>query len=149
MRKFGLIGFPLSHSFSPAFFAEKFLKEGIVDCSYESYPIDSIDAFSRLLTDNPTLEGINVTIPYKKSVIPFLHEQTEAVRKVGACNCIKISDGRLTGYNTDVTGFKKSLTPKLSSIHSNALILGTGGSAAAVGYVLEQLGIDYYFVTTN
>ncbi|GEO09162.1 shikimate dehydrogenase family protein [Segetibacter aerophilus] len=147
MRKFGLIGFPLSHSFSPAFFAEKFSKEGIVGCSYEAYPIDSIDKFPQLLSDKPNLEGINVTIPYKKAVIPFLHQQTEPVRKVGACNCIKIRDGKLTGYNTDVIGFKKSLSPKLLKIHKKALILGTGGSAAAVAYVLEELGINYYFVS--
>lgn len=149
MRKFGLIGFPLSHSFSPAYFAEKFAKEGISNCSYLSYPLDNIDNFPKLLTDNPEIEGINVTIPYKKSVIPFLHQSSEAVYKTGACNCIKIKNGNLSGYNTDVIGFEKSLSAKLTKRHSHALILGTGGSAAAVEFVFEKLGIDFLFVSRN
>lgn len=149
MRKFGLIGFPLSHSFSPAYFAEKFASEGVVDCSYESFPIDDINKLPSLLQDVGELEGINVTIPYKKSVIPFLNNSTEAVNKIGACNCIKIKNGHLTGHNTDVTGFERSLSPKLKSSHTHALVLGTGGSAAAVEYVLEKLSIDFLFVSRN
>ncbi|MCW3108937.1 MAG: shikimate dehydrogenase [Segetibacter sp.] len=149
MRKFGLIGYPLSHSFSPAYFAEKFVKEGFPDCSYHAYPIDSIDKFPVLLSDNPELEGINVTIPYKKSVITFLDSATEAVNQMAACNCIKIKNGKLKGYNTDVLGFEKSLSPKLTKRHTHALILGTGGSAAAVEFVLRKLGIDYLFVSRN
>jgi shikimate dehydrogenase len=147
MRKFGLIGYPLSHSFSPAYFAQKFADDGIVGCSYDSFPIEDINKLPGLLQDSPELEGINVTIPYKKSVIPFLSDSTEPVIKMGACNCIKIKNGRLTGYNTDVTGFEKSLSPKLESSHTRALILGTGGSAAAVEYVLEKLSIDFLFVS--
>lgn len=147
MRKFGLIGFPLSHSFSPSFFAEKFAREGYPDCFYDAYPIESIDQFPKLLADHPDLEGINVTIPYKKSVIPFLNFATEAVEKIAACNCIKVRNGKLTGYNTDVVGFEKSLSPKLTNQHAHALILGTGGSAAAVEFVLEKLGIEYVFVS--
>lgn len=149
MRKFGLIGYPLSHSFSPAFFAEKFAKENIAGCSYDLYPIQSIDLFPGLLASNPDLEGINVTIPYKKSIIPYLDSASEAVSKINACNCIKISEGRLEGYNTDVIGFEKSLSPKLTNRHTSALILGTGGSAAAVEFVLEKLGIQYLFVTRD
>jgi shikimate dehydrogenase len=147
MRKFGLIGFPLAHSFSPAFFAEKFAREGFPDCSYDAYPIETIDKFPALLTDNPDLEGLNVTIPYKKSVISLLNSTTEAVEKIAACNCIKIRNGSLTGYNTDVIGFEKSMSPKLTNKHTHALILGTGGSAAAVEFVLEKLGIECLFVS--
>src|SRR4051794_38453810 len=147
MRKFGLIGFPLSHSFSPAFFADKFRKEGIIDCFYEAFPIRSINELGALLENTDGLEGLNVTIPYKKDVVSYLHSCTEAVQKTGACNCIKIKDGKLIGYNTDVTGFEKSLTPHLTAAHSKALILGTGGAAAAVEYVLNKLGIQFLFVS--
>ena len=149
MRKFGLIGFPLSHSFSPAYFAEKFARENIPDCSYESYPIDTIEKFPALLASDKELEGINVTIPYKKSVVPFLSSKSEAVSKMGACNCIKIKDGYLSGFNTDVTGFEKSLSAKLTPSHTHALVLGTGGSASAVEFVFEKLGIDILFVSRN
>src|SRR4051794_35826015 len=145
MRKFGLIGFPLSHSFSPAFFKDKFAREGIHDCVYDLYPIDPIEQFPKLLMD-PALEGINVTIPYKKSIIPFLHATTAAVEKIAACNCIRIKNGVLTGYNTDVIGFEKSLSPYLTDAHTHALILGTGGAGAAVGNVVEKIGIRYFYL---
>ncbi len=147
MRRFGLIGYPLSHSFSPAFFAEKFAREGIVDCTYEAYAIEPIEKLTELLKTNTELEGLNVTIPYKKQVIGFLDESTEAVKKMNACNCIKITNGKLKGYNTDVTGFQKSLEPHLSEKHKKALILGTGGAAAAVEYVLQQLNIEFLYVS--
>jgi len=147
MRKFGLIGFPLSHSFSPAYFAEKFAKEGIVDCSYDAYPIEAIEKFPELLRAEPELAGINVTIPYKKSVITYLDRCSEAVEKMAACNCIKMQNGIKTGYNTDVTGFEISLREKLSKNHTKALVLGTGGSAAAVEFVLQKLGIAYLFIS--
>lgn len=149
MRKFGLIGFPLSHSFSPSFFAEKFARENIEDCLYQIYPIDHVEKFAGLLISDPQIEGINVTIPYKKSVIQFLNYCSEPVAKIGACNCIKIHEGVLSGYNTDVIGFEKSLAEKLSTSHTYALILGTGGSAAAVEYVFKKLGIEYMFVSRN
>lgn len=147
MRKFGLIGYPLSHSFSPAYFAQKFAKEGISGCSYDAFSIETIDKLPELLQNNRELEGLNVTIPYKKQVIPFLQESTDAVEKMGACNCIHIKDGRLTGHNTDVVGFEESLKPKLGAEHSKALILGTGGAAAAVEYVLEKMGISFLSVS--
>ena len=147
MRKFGLIGFPLSHSFSPAYFANKFATEGIFNCSYESYPIEDIQLFTSLIHGNPELEGLNVTIPYKKSIIPFLNKCSDAVTKIAACNCIKIKNSQLTGHNTDVIGFEKSLAEKLTSSHKNALVLGTGGSAAAVQFVLEKLGIKFINVS--
>ncbi len=149
MRKFGIIGFPLSHSFSPEYFSKKFEREQISDSSYKAYPIDSIDRFTDLLANNPALKGLNVTIPYKKSVIPFLNSARDVVMKTGACNCIKIQNGSLEGFNTDVTGFEKSLLPKLTHKHTKALILGTGGSASAVEFVLEKLGIDFLFVSRN
>ncbi len=149
MRKFGLIGFPLPHSLSPAYFSKKFDIEGHADCSYKAFPIKSIEELTSLLADNPELEGLNVTIPYKKEVLPFLHESTDAVKQTGACNCIRIQNKILTGYNTDVIGFEKSLLPNLTNAHSKALILGTGGAAAAVEFVLKKLQIDFLFVSRN
>jgi shikimate dehydrogenase len=95
------------------------------------------------------LEGLNVTIPYKQQVIPYLDAKSEAVTKTGACNCIRISAGLLHGYNTDVIGFEKSLVPHLTGKHNKALVLGTGGAAAAVSYVLNKLGIDFLYVSRN
>src|ERR1700722_9430687 len=149
MRKFGLIGYPLSHSFSQKFFTDKFQKEGIPDSIYQNFPLPSIEALSSLLRSEPSLSGLNVTIPYKEQVIPFLHGKNEVVEKTGACNCIAIKDGILYGYNTDTIGFERSLKKKLRSEHLHALILGTGGAAKAVEYVLQQLCIDYKLVSRN
>lgn len=147
MRQFGLIGYPLSHSFSKKYFTEKFAAEEISGCNYELYPIESIDLFPSLLQDINGLEGLNVTIPYKESVLPFLHEQSTAVQEIGACNCICIRNGKLIGYNTDVVGFRQSIEPLLQSHHRNALVLGTGGAAKAVVWVLKQLGIAFSYVS--
>lgn len=147
MRQFGLIGFPLSHSFSKGFFAEKFSLENIKDAQYENYPIDSIDLFTSLWENNSNLNGLNVTIPYKKAVIPFLQYPSTVVESIQACNCIRLYDGVLYGYNTDVIGFEQSLLPYLKPQHQKALILGTGGAAAAVEWVLKKLGISYQFVS--
>jgi len=149
MRQFGLIGFPLSHSFSKKYFSDRFEKEGRTDCVYEAYPIATIEALVPLIKDHPALEGLNVTIPYKELVIPYLDMQTEVVQKVKACNCITIRKGRLTGYNTDTIGFKTSLLRQLQPHHNKALILGTGGAAKAVAYVLETLNIEYRFVSSK
>src|SRR5450432_1491734 len=131
MRQFGLIGYPLSHSFSKKYFTEKFDVEGLHDCSYENYAIATVDALPALIKNNPLLEGINVTIPYKEQVIPFLYGQSAVVKQIGACNCIKIDNGKPLGYNTDVTGFELSLATELGTGHKQALILGTGGAAKA------------------
>ena len=147
MRQFGLIGFPLSHSFSKGYFANHFLKENILDAHYENYPIESIDLFLDLWKNNPSLKGLNVTIPYKKLVIPFLQHSSSVVASIQACNCIKLHQGALYGYNTDVLGFEQSLLPYLQPHHQNALIFGTGGAAAAVEWVLKKLGIAYQFVS--
>ena len=147
MRQFGLIGFPLSHSFSKGYFANFFSSENILDAHYENYPIESIDLFSDLWENNPALKGLNVTIPYKKLVIPFLQHSSTVVQSVQACNCIKLHQGALYGYNTDVIGFEKSLLPYLQPHHQKALIFGTGGAAAAVEWVLQKLGITYQLVS--
>ena len=151
MRKFGLIGYPLSHSFSKKFFAEKFNREQISDCEYELYPIERIQSLPELLVSEPTLNGLNVTIPYKLAVLPFLDEVDEAASHIGAVNCISIAhkdDSRvLKGYNTDAYGFEASLTPLLEKHHSKALIFGDGGAAKAVKYVLSKLNIPFLVVS--
>ncbi len=146
MRKFGLIGYPLTHSFSERYFTEKFVREGIQDCSYTAWPIAAIGGLTAVLAD-PELCGLNVTIPYKEQVLPHLDLPGEVVRAVGACNCIRVVGGKIEGYNTDVIGFERSFVKKLQTHHTQALVLGTGGAAKAVGYVLEKLGIGYRFVS--
>lgn len=147
MRQFGLIGYPLSHSFSKKYFTEKFEKEGWPGCSYENFPLPYIDALPAMLKSNPLLEGFNVTIPYKEQVIPFLSGATAVVTEIKACNCIQVKNGQLYGHNTDVTGFEISLKERLSYHHQKALILGTGGAAKAVEFVLKKLGIHYRYVS--
>jgi len=148
MRQFGLIGYPLSHSFSQKYFTDKFEKEGLAgEYRYQAYPIKTIAELPRLLQSNPSLEGLNVTIPYKEQVLRYLTEQGPIVQQVGACNCIRIKDGKLTGYNTDVLGFEQSLRKHLQPHHKKALILGTGGAGKAVEYVLQQKGIRYRYVS--
>ena len=147
MRQFGLIGYPLSHSFSQKFFTEKFLQENIVNAKYDNFPIPSIESFAGLWKENPNLEGLNVTIPYKKEVIPFLDHSSAVVQEIHACNCIRKFNNELYGYNTDVIGFEKSLLPFLKPHHTNALILGTGGASAAVQWVLEKLKIQFQIVS--
>ena len=131
MRKYGLIGYPLTHSFSEGYFAKKFVQENIVDAHYANYPIDAIQKFSALWEDG-SLAGLNITIPYKKEVLVYLDEMSEVVKQMQACNCIRKVNGKLIGYNTDVIGFQKSLEPLLKTQHQKAFLLGTGGAAAAV-----------------
>ena len=147
MRQFGLIGYPLSHSFSQKFFTEKFLHENIVNANYNNFPISSMESFAALWVENPNLEGLNVTIPYKKEVIPFLQHSSTVVQAIQACNCIRKFNNELYGYNTDVIGFEKSLLPFLQPHHTHALILGTGGASAAVQWVLQKLNIQYQVVS--
>src|SRR5262245_40234627 len=143
MRLFGLIGYPLTHSFSKKYFTEKFEREGLNNCRYENFQISSIEELKNILSQ-PGLEGLNVTIPYKEKVIPFLFQASPVVKKIKACNCIKIKNGRLFGYNTDIAGFEKSLKKNWNPfLHSHALILGTGGSAKAVKYILDKYDIKY------
>ena len=147
MRQFGLIGYPLSHSFSQKFFTDKFEKEGLADCKYTAYSIPAIAELPGLLKSHPSLEGLNVTIPYKEQVLRYLTEQSPVVQQVGACNCIRIQQGKLTGYNTDVLGFEQSLLMHLQPHHKKALILGTGGAGKAVEYVLKKRNIRYRYVS--
>jgi shikimate dehydrogenase len=147
MRTFGIIGFPLSHSFSQLYFTQKFEQEGINDAVFKNYAIKDIDELENVLASEPTLRGLAVTIPYKKAVLPFLNTATEAVQQMGACNCIRIKDFNLTGYNTDVIGFEESFKTHLQSQHTKALVLGSGGAAAAVEYVLNKQDIEYLVVS--
>jgi len=147
MRLFGLIGYPLYQSFSKKFFSEKFEREGLTDCRYESFSIPSISELTPILRDYPELCGLNVTIPYKEQVLSFLQEKSALVKKIHACNCIKIVDGKLTGHNTDAPAFELSLKEKLQPHHTKALILGTGGAAKAVEFSLRKLGIAYSYAS--
>lgn len=149
MKQFGLIGYPLGHSFSKQYFTEKFLKEGLSDCSFEAYPLSSINEFPTLLQNHPLLKGLSVTIPYKEQVLNYVTDLSEEVKAIGATNSIKISGGRLTAYNTDIIGFEQSFVPHLQLHHKQALVLGTGGAAKAVQYVLRKLGIKYVEVSRN
>ena len=148
MRLFGLIGYPLGHSFSKNYFTKKFEEGGIADCRYELFPITSISDLPGLLQANPNLEGLNITIPYKKDVLSYLAEN-RLPAGLAACNCISIRDARLTGYNTDVVGFEKSLLAQWKPHHNKSLVLGAGGASAAVVFVLKKLGIIYKVVGRN
>jgi shikimate dehydrogenase len=147
IRLFGLIGYPLSHSFSKKYFTEKFAREGIANCAYELFPLTAISELEDLLRANPQLRGLNVTIPYKQQVLPYLHNLDGIPEGMGACNCIRISEGRLYGFNTDTTGFEKSFSPFLQPWHQKALVLGNGGAALAVVHVLKKLDIHYKIVS--
>jgi shikimate dehydrogenase len=165
MKLYGLIGYPLSHSFSKKFFTEKFHKEHITDSTYDIFPMEDIHSLPNLLKENPNLHGLNVTVPHKINVLKFLDWIEHDAKQVGAVNCIRIfaespvmaaftgevgvigHNFRLEGYNTDVYGFETSLKPLLQNWHGEALILGDGGAAKAVKYVIEKLGMDYQIVT--
>jgi len=149
MKVFGLIGYPLGHSFSKQYFTEKFEREGIKDCRFECFPIPSVDEFPALLKANPGLQGLCVTIPYKEKVLAFVDKISEEVNAIGASNSIKITDGKLTAYNTDITGFERSFKKLLQPHHTQALVLGTGGAAKAVQYVLAKLAINFLTVSRN
>lgn len=147
MRKFGLIGYPLGHSFSKKYFSAKFEREGLTDCQFDLYEIPQVTDFPEILKRNPELEGLSVTIPYKEQIIPFLDTLDPACAAIGAVNCIQIKDGKLTGYNTDYIGFKDSLEVWLEGQRPKALVLGTGGASKAVNQALKDLGISYTVVS--
>lgn len=142
-KLYGLIGFPLSHSFSIAYFEEKFVREAIEDTVFENFELADIAGFPQLLRTKPNLCGLAVTIPYKERVMPFLNSISTEALAVGAVNCIKIYDGATEGFNTDIIGFQKSFSRHLLPNHTHALILGSGGAAKAVEYVLNKLDIQY------
>ena len=141
-HQYGIIGHPLTHSFSPAYFKKKFAEQHI-DAVYEAFPIATINEFTALLAAHPALEGLSVTIPYKEAIIPHLHEVDPTAAEIGAVNCITIKNGISKGYNTDVIGFEQSLIPLLHPQHTQALILGSGGAAKAVAWVFKKLSITY------
>ena len=149
IKLYGLIGYPLGHSFSKRYFTRKFLQENLQDYQYDNFPIAHIDEFMLLLENHSTLRGLNVTIPYKEKIIPYLHAQSETVRQIGACNCIKIENGQLTGHNTDVPAFLQSIKKMLQPHHQQALVLGTGGAAKAINFALDELRINRLTVTRN
>ena len=149
MRLFGLIGHPLTHSFSEKYFTEKFEREGLADCKYLLFPMRSIQELTGILQRNPGLEGLNVTIPFKQQVISYLDTRAGIPEALNACNCIQIRKGLRNGFNTDHTAFKKSLAPLLRPVHNRALILGNGGAAAAVRFALSDLGIEYDIVSRS
>ncbi len=149
-KLFGLLGKSIAYSFSKKYFTEKFETENLANCQFENFELASIAQFSKLVRDHPTLKGLNVTIPYKEKIIPYLDTLSKKAAKIGAVNCIKITKkGQLKGYNTDYYGFKKALQPLLQPQHKKALILGTGGASKAVAFALDELGILYSFVSRS
>ncbi len=149
MKLYGLIGYPLDHSFSKKYFNDKFKREGLIDYQYELFPIPTLNDLPLVINSNPSLKGFNVTIPYKQQILKYVTETTEAVKEIGAANTIKIQGDKLIAYNTDVIGFQNSLIKKLKPYHKKALILGTGGSSKAVQFVLKSLSIDFLLVSRN
>ena len=151
MDKYGLIGYPLGHSFSISYFNQKFADEGI-NATYENFEIPSIDDLPEIIDRYPNLRGLNVTIPYKEKVIPFLDSISPEARAIGAVNVIRVTHQKnktlLKGYNSDVIGFTQSIEPMLDpKWHKKALILGTGGASTAINYGLKSLGIEPVFVS--
>lgn len=150
MDKYGLIGYPLGHSFSISFHNQRFADEGI-NAKYLNFEIPSIDDLPAVLGSNPELKGLNVTIPYKEKVIPFLDYVSPEARAIGAVNVIRVvHEGKkisLRGYNSDVIGFTQSIEPMLEPYHRKALILGTGGASKAIAFGLKSLGLDSVFVS--
>jgi len=147
MNTYGLIGYPLGHSFSKKFFTERFEKEGLSDHQYLNFEIETIELFPSIFEKHTDIRGLNCTIPYKQQVMQYLDEIDDETQLVGAVNTIKpirTSDGlKLKGFNTDIIGFERSLKPMLNAQHKRALILGTGGASKAIKHILNKLGIDY------
>ena len=150
MDKYGLIGYPLGHSFSKSYFNEKFENEGI-NAEYINFEIPTLDSLPEILASNPELKGLNVTIPYKEKVISYLDSISPEARAIGAVNVIRVdhkgNDTYLKGFNSDVIGFTKSIEPLLERFHKKALILGTGGASKAINFGLKSLGLETVFVS--
>lgn len=149
MKLYGLIGYPLGHSFSKEYFTKKFEREGLTDCFFEAFPLKSITEFKELILGHPALKGLGVTIPYKQQVLTYVDEMSDEVKCIGATNSIKISGNKLIAYNTDIDGFEQSFVKQLQPVHTKALVLGTGGASKAVQYVLNKLGISFLVVSRN
>ena len=158
MNRYGLIGHPLGHSFSKAYFTEKFEKEGL-DCEYQNFDLEEISLIQPLVADHPDLKGFNVTIPYKEAVIPYLNEIDETAKEIGAVNTVKVMEnGKLKGFNTDILGIEATLFGTEATNTSllarnddglNALILGTGGASKAIQYVLKKHHLPYHLVSRD
>ena len=147
-KRFGLVGRNINYSFSKGYFTDKFNSENFEGCTYENFDIQEINGFTEIIKNTSDLKGLNVTIPYKEAVIPFLNKLSKKAALIGAVNTIKITKkGKLKGHNTDYYGFKKSLEPLLKSHHKKALILGTGGASKGVAFALDELDIPYTFVS--
>ncbi|MGB0166756.1 MAG: shikimate dehydrogenase family protein [Luteibaculum sp.] len=148
MRQFGLLGYPLSHSFSPSYFKAKFEKLGI-DARYDLFPIEDASRLRKELEQVKNLEGFNVTIPHKQNILPFLDELSPEAKAIGAVNTVRIHANKWIGYNTDAPGFLKAIRPFLAIQHTHALILGSGGASKAVSYALKQLNIRTAIVSRS
>ncbi len=149
-KKFGLIGSTVSHSFSKSYFDEKFFREGLRDYHYDLYPLQNVDELKKLLSENPELTGLNVTIPYKEQVLKFLSDIDPVAKKIGAVNVIKIQNGKLTGFNTDSDAFYETIEKWFPNIpNAKALVLGTGGSSKAVQQALKKLSIHFEIVSRD
>lgn len=148
MTKYGIIGYPLGHSFSKGFFTEKFARESI-DAQYLNFEIPDVAMLPDVLRNNPELRGLNVTLPHKQAVIPLLDEMNEEAKEIGAVNVIRVRNGKLKGFNSDIIGFTNSIKPLLMPHHKKALILGTGGASKAIRVGLNRLGIEWTYVSRS
>lgn len=148
MRKFGLIGKSLKHSFSSSYFENKFSTNKLSNCNYQNFELDNLDRIRSFVFDNQ-LQGLNVTIPYKEEIIKHLDKLSKEAFEIGAVNCISVEKNKLIGHNTDCYGFTKSITPLIRKEHKKALILGTGGASKAVAYSLQKLEIEFEFISRN
>ena len=149
MKTYGIIGFPLTHSFSKQYFTEKIEREVIADAVFHTFPLKTIEDLPALLETHPALIGLAVTIPYKEKILKYVTHLSQEVKQIGAANCIKIRGTQLTAYNTDIIGFEKSFSKHLKTNHKKALVLGAGGASKAVQYVLKKLGIEFLVVSRN
>jgi shikimate dehydrogenase len=146
MKRYGLIGYPLTHSFSKSFFEKKFDQENLSDARFDLFPMNDINEFSGLIQSTEGLKGFAVTIPHKKNILPLLNELDETAREIGAVNCVRVRNGHTKGFNTDVMGFEQTLKTTRADCHKHALVLGSGGASACVQYVLKKHGIAFQLV---
>ena len=149
MKVFGLIGYPLGHSFSKDYFTKKFSREKITDSIYKNFEMASLDSFTKTIKEEKNLIGLNVTIPYKENIIRYLDKVDSVAKEIGSVNVIKVIDNKLIGFNSDYLGFKISLEEWLPNRKFNALVLGSGGSSNAICYALKKLDINYKIVSTS
>ena len=149
MKVFGLIGYPLGHSFSKDYFTKKFSRQKITDSIYKNFEMASLDSFTETIQEEKNLIGLNVTIPYKENIIRYLDKVDSVAKEIGSVNVIKVIDNKLIGFNSDYLGFKISLEKWLPNRKFNALVLGSGGSSNAICYALKKLDINYKIVSTS